>query len=1473
MSDALWKKFQKKAICGILSALMIFTMAWLMPNPIKAKADIDTASQILQPIKWSDVASTMAEYVRRSVDDKGANDDVEAGLLKVIPTAPGTMGNLGALFGYNENNGDDVAKGRTVYSVDNYSNIGNNGAGVGNRGYVFTKYAYFGSCLAQLNLDDVSTEADTGRGALHVAAGSILGLFYTCSKFINVLFQLILNLLQLLNPFAFFYKAFENSGNTAVATLTQTGGISDNAANSTLGEHLSDLYKAIYAFSTSALIPIMFFVLLIGFIIYHRDPGKRVSMFRNYVVRLAFIVLAVPLLGVTYTGVLDQLDAEVDDESPASDMVLSTLVDFRSWAQKTRLSVYPDLMKIEVDDDGRPTYEAVGHVRSTAKHINEMVGYGSAGDLQAATGSYDTKDSLEDATASSNNNILDVASLIKAYTNNDLYTTSDFTSVNIKSAASKSNDKGGVGPVIYGRMFYSMVNLANYATEDITTSKGGTATEWPTGQTDTDALLTSLPDDSTILKFSVSPESDTKYKKIVHITSGLFDPSYNLFYLGAASGPRQFNIFNNGSMAAGGDEDTCFGTNGAILPGNVLTFSSQNGSTAGTASAMRNITSELKARNLYPNERGGLSTMTMRNYLSTSFDGVAKSSEDATNSVVQVGTPSESATSSFVVRHYAVNLVGYGSGMQFAYWLQCCSYMVCITVMGFLFAFGLLAGTLRNVISIIVHIPFGLLGFLQSIVHVVSGGLIIIVDAIMNIFLYSVSCDLLAWVNDIGSKIVEKIAADQSSYNTYFSDDGTAKMSSVLNTINFPMALDPSGFSSTVFIIVLSIVSVGIGTILNFFIVIFLFRQRGKLVKAAEDMIDGVAQKIILGDSNAMGGRAFAPQGSGLKERVGGAAMTAGGFMLSNALSGSDDAEQASATAPGAADGSDTDTRTSGNIANGSAIEKQDASPGKGSGDDAEKKKKAAAAIATGAAAVATGGASLAATGAAAGAGAGAGAGAAAAGKAGATAAGKAAGQAAGKEAAKNAAKNASTDAAKKSAMKDMKSKPMSATDAAKKAGIDPKSKLGRVASQHDQDKKHAATADKNSKFMNNMAKAVKNGSMDKDKTTSALEKRAERLKKSGDQVGARALADAAKNVKNAGSASEAADALKKGAKEEGQRSHKLEERAANLAGVLNENGIQLNGPDAMGVTAEKASGEAPAASAAPAPAADNAAAANVSSGFEGASVSSESAESSSSSDSGRMQMSGGGSAVSSEPDGTTGNPIMSAETSEMVANNLDTARQMISGNAPAAAPAASGSTASAPADDSFSPQTPVQAAAALGNSIKDEKEMNKAVPESVVPAQHEVKVHKPTVPVNNGGKSGISKQAVVQPKQGGKKHLVSMSANKQAAIQRDYEKRLNASYGNMPQQKPKQTASVTRQMGQQAKTIQRGQRAAQPGQQSVGPRQQQPRQAQPSQAAQPSAKQQRLQKAGKTIGKSVAQTMIQMGTYNMMSGGRKNRR
>ncbi|MFJ1733311.1 hypothetical protein [Streptomyces sp. NPDC088254] len=133
-----------------------------------------------------------------------------------------------------------------------------------------------------------------------------------------------------------------------------------------------------------------------------------------------------------------------------------------------------------------------------------------------------------------------------------------------------------------------------------------------------------------------------------------------------------------------------------------------------------------------------LSPLAAYNYLNTGFSPSSLSMYSSNN-----------ATSGFTrENHMAVSQVGTGPA-KFMYWSNSATVLGSIVLLGFWYAIGMLAGSVKRIFGLVAAVPFATLGALAAIAKVIVYSMALILEVLVTLFIYQFVSEFLISVPDI----------------------------------------------------------------------------------------------------------------------------------------------------------------------------------------------------------------------------------------------------------------------------------------------------------------------------------------------------------------------------------------------------------------------------------------------------------------------------------------------------------------------------------------------------------------------------------------------------------------------------------------------------------------------------------------------------------------------------------------------------
>ena len=498
-------------------------------------------------------------------------------------------------------------------------------------------------------------------------------------------------------------------------------------------------------------------------ILFWRKSNNVGSHFKKFIIRLVFIAAGLPFLGMTYTAALNNAADSFSVSAPmANKAVAATFVDFAAWAEKNNLAL-PEGTTIKVNGNGSGSGSGTIDMGGTtapqtfALKINTASGSLVDGDDVDASNLTNNLTSSRYSGNGQLGKILEVFDLLNRFANSTRYTAGAYETY-VKTI---SGGKMAEGLKVTG-------NKDKYAAVNNILSPNADASKL-------DNKNTSFMSDGTPSTFSVSMSGGsivyTGHGKISKYAPGT---AYRKF-------EKAMDSVNEHVM---GPRAKSFGTT----------------TSSGT---------------------GGLSTISMYNYLTTKF-----ADDTVTN------YSSTKLASDYVLdTHHSVSLVG-GGVMGIVYWLNMVSILGFIAVVGTVYAFGLIGGSVKRGIKMVTSIPFAAVGSVRAISKIVGITVSMIVQIYGTLIVYNLVVDLF-------------IASQQIFFTPLLTGFNNGNVSAAI----IPgMTADYNGVTAAVTGMALPIVAF-IMSIVNIVITIKAVKLRKTLVKSMDEAMAGWVDRFFNSDS------------------------------------------------------------------------------------------------------------------------------------------------------------------------------------------------------------------------------------------------------------------------------------------------------------------------------------------------------------------------------------------------------------------------------------------------------------------------------------------------------------------------------------------------------------------------------------------------------------------------------------------------
>lgn len=743
-------------------------------NPAPAEYDTSESNSFFAAsCALTAYASTLLQSGRQVGDEDSA--DYSHDMSDVLA---GGMANSGSFVGYVNTRfhcpetflmSNSSSSSHTSYqALKTLNNDSMNGA------YLYSRY---GKLLADMGLDKVDTEHTlSGRWI----SGGVLALLYTANTALSVVWDASMSLLKLLNPFQFFHAA--SSISTAAKTSMGAGSESplvklsqDNPGIAKMFQVIGKIYDTITgqtlitettinpftgeptsgsagSFSFAAFYLVLFIALSLLIANYNRDGSK----LRMLLIRLTFIFIGVPMLGLIYTAALNGLSSQVATvAAPSSQMISATLVDFAGWVKASRLlppagvdNVDDSRLFVSLEGEGNSPPQAseysINSIRSIAAKLNhDVTGRTSAVDMTAfvSAGSYNEGDRMQ----LDNYSAWNEAALYKVQPNSVEGAFAEWQ----KGLAASSECFSMLTDWMRGDFYYGsdferdVMNMMRIYDRNYTNNHKEVAyTDEESGQPLYYSVLGLQPTESSVgdeLDYesinknsmyellSSSADIDGWMERSVDDNKKIMTGDFG----GAAMNDEEnFNYGKVDIYGNGGIDVSTSGTDVAYQTGALV---GDNWETITEGAADRTSLGLFVPFLQNDSSAGyGLSTLAMYNYLNTAFtnEGVTVySSVDGLNAYTTAG-------------HYRVNMVGSGA-TQLVVFLNCFAFLFVVTVIGFNYSLGMMFSVFKKSLMMVLSIPFALMGLMRSIVQVVTTVIVMIIEIFTSLLLYTVVSDLL----------------------------------------------------------------------------------------------------------------------------------------------------------------------------------------------------------------------------------------------------------------------------------------------------------------------------------------------------------------------------------------------------------------------------------------------------------------------------------------------------------------------------------------------------------------------------------------------------------------------------------------------------------------------------------------------------------------------------------------------------------
>lgn len=807
-----------------------------------------------------------------SADDKSDEELTEmvdfAEMWSPVLRYPGTAG---AFLGYEDKNfNDDTAQ---AFNGSNASNdrvythelarslssvpVGegmDHGANNGVRDYL-----YFGSALNGLGLDSPAgaggNQAADGT-AQRFLFGNAMLLAFIGSGLIDVVFATVVRALQIINPFSLLFDAVRGAddyfGGTKSMFTAGVDGVGDDSVFSGIRDFFATIYQGTLTIGWMVTVPITIGIVAMGMLLFRRyERGKNL---KHLFIRITYLTLGIPLLGVTYTSALNSMEGASGRSGTvhAQGVVLSTYVDFEKWAMDYRLAVpnsAPDQSITWFEGDGQPMSDSQVKVRKTALAINQMVndnwqsGKGQAFDNKSGDYTYMT-DAMEYGGSPGERKLSDGTSQ---------NTSDDAGFGNTINLLNRYKDNAGISGATLDNSVTSYLAAEDRKQKNAEKDSEGGQDDKKSDIGASNAVSSPI---EWISEWNTAEKINSQGQKSAEEGDDPLGGAAKTVNFSDSSTPNPLMYVQGGGLHASGVKNDAAADSSNITNSDGADHTMSFRSSSNEKCTARDITSQKGSLDLNGSPADcNMSLLSLYNYLNTRFDDKA-------------GTIDGSGMSSSVnsrAMHSSVSAVGSGA-MKLIYWFSSMTLLVSFIVIGFGYALALLFNSIKRAISLISAVPFAAMGFMGGIAKVIVYAIALFLELLGTLFIYRLVQEFLMAIPTL-------IEAPMSEFLN--GENGDLAVFGISSAVAGLAAKNPMAVG----ILVTLIASAGV-----LIFTILAMKLRSTLIGAIDEAVTRFINKLM--DTNVSGGTEAGKQSQAKSMLARGAGMAVGHRMMTG---GSDD--------------------------------------------------------------------------------------------------------------------------------------------------------------------------------------------------------------------------------------------------------------------------------------------------------------------------------------------------------------------------------------------------------------------------------------------------------------------------------------------------------------------------------------------------------------------------------------------------------
>lgn len=418
--DKIMNMIKSKGLKLFMLSVVVFGFLFSIFNTTVDKVGAADVRDYSLYHRASEVATTFGNQMAPDVDNDGKSPWIEGGF---------NAGSAGGYLGYSRDLSEDdegimgwvtsrFSANTMDYDFKQLEMLGGSSKLTGQDGNRLLGYGLYGAKLQELGLVD-STDADgSGLGSIgRWFYSTALLVAYWFARIVPFIFETILKLLTIFNPFTFFFGIADGLSSVQIPIIKE------------VAEYISNIYMYVQRISIYVIVPVLIGITAISVFMFRGGPGKKVS---RLFVRVFMIFAGIPLIGATYTSIIEDLSDNMDMSTSYVDYIIHTqLVDTENWVKNSRLAppinnpIYVDYSSSSGEVKGSTVVSRdmvleinqKGAGKSQLAHLNTDVG--SSSDLNDMI---DSSKAGEENT-SINNSTMD---LINRYKKGERFSASDF---------------------------------------------------------------------------------------------------------------------------------------------------------------------------------------------------------------------------------------------------------------------------------------------------------------------------------------------------------------------------------------------------------------------------------------------------------------------------------------------------------------------------------------------------------------------------------------------------------------------------------------------------------------------------------------------------------------------------------------------------------------------------------------------------------------------------------------------------------------------------------------------------------------------------------------------------------------------------------------------------------------------------------------------------------------------------------------